>query len=130
MGTPKSGARVSVRRIGFGSDVNYLACPNPHNDLVAQAYPFCRLLLEKNRILHIPLTQLSIFCLLVGWFVSLFKWEKGIIMFFQVEEIHGDCFCSFVILGLGSNYFFHEAMLKNKHPWALVFIQIFEVDLK
>lgn len=38
MGTPKSGARVSVRRIGFGSDVNYLACPNPHNDLVAQAY--------------------------------------------------------------------------------------------
>lgn len=86
--------------------------------------------LKKNRILHIPLTQLSIFCLLVGWFVSLFKWEKGIIMFFQVEEIHGDCFCSFVILGLGSNYFFHEAMLKNKHPWALVFIQIFEVDLK
>lgn len=41
MGTPKAGARVSVRRIGFGLNVIYLACPNLHNDLVAQAHLFC-----------------------------------------------------------------------------------------
>lgn len=63
---------VHLRQVlGLGLDVDYLACPNLENDLMAQAHLFCRPLFKRqSNMSH----------------VSVFWWGSGIFKFFKLKR--------------------------------------------